>query len=290
MTLDIEPVSGSPVELGEGPHWNAVACELTYVDILNGAVWGWRPRDDRRWKIRYPGEVSAALPRASGGRLVAIDHELRTYGADGMREVIGAAELDLNHTRFNDCRCDPAGRLWAGTMSRKRWPGTAALYRLVPGGQLEQVITGTTISNGLGWSPDGARMYFIDSLTQRVDVFDYDIRTGEAEGRRAFAHVAVEAGLPDGLTVDAEGCVWVALFGGGALRRYSPDGELEAHIQLPASHPTCPAFGGEDMQTLFVTTSRHRLNAAERAEQPLAGAVLALRPGATGLAGAMYAG
>jgi sugar lactone lactonase YvrE len=194
-----------------------------------------------------------------------------------------------DHTRLNDCRCDPAGRLWAGTMSRERRPGTAALYRLGPGG-LERAIGGTTISNGLGWSPDGRSMYFIDSPTQRIDVLDYDVATGRAADRRPLVTIPEEDGLPDGLTVDAEGGIWVALFGGGAVRRYAPDGGLDAHVALPASHPTCPAFGGDDLRTLFVTTSRHRLTPAERAAQPLAGAVLGLRPGPAGRPGTPFAG
>jgi sugar lactone lactonase YvrE len=175
-------------------------------------------------------------------------------------------------------------------MSKQRVAGSAALYRLAPGAALEQVIAGTTISNGLAWSPSGERMYFVDSTTQRIDVFDFDAATGDIADRRTLAEIDPRDGLPDGMTVDAEGGVWVCLFGGAAIRRYGPDGRLDAAIALPATNPTSAVFGGADLRTLYITTARHRLSPRQLTAELLAGAVLALEPGVSGLPGNRFAG
>jgi sugar lactone lactonase YvrE len=236
------------------------------------------------------GEVSAVVPRADApGQIVAAGHRLVLRDGEASRTV-AVVEEDLPDNRFNDCKCDPQGRLWAGTMSKTRAPGTAALYRLVAGHQLERVIEGTTISNGLAWSPAGDTMYFIDSTTQRVDAFDFDPATGDISGRRTLVEIDPNDGLPDGMAVDAEGGLWVCLFGGAAIRRYDPDGRLEASIALPTTNPTSPVFGGPDLRTLYITTARHRLTPDQLAAEPLAGAVLALEPGIHGLPGNRFAG
>jgi len=270
-------------QLGECPCWDDRSETLLRVDIARGLVHGWNPATGAAWSRRQDGEVSAAVPREHGGGwLVAAGHQLLLDDGDRV-DVLASVEQDRPDNRFNDCKCDPQGRLWAGTMSKTRSPGTAALYRLSPGAQLERVVGATTISNGLGWSPAGDRMYFIDSTTQRIDAFDFDGRTGAIANRRTFAEVDPADGLPDGLTVDATGGVWVCLFGGAALRRYDEDGVLDASVALPVTNPTSPAFGGSDLSTLYVTSARHRLSDEQLAAEPLAGAVLALRPGVAGL-------
>jgi sugar lactone lactonase YvrE len=277
-------------QLGEGAFWDERTGQLLRVDIARGRVHAWCPASQRVSTRELVGEVSAVLPRANApGWLVAAGHALLLLDGD-RRHTLALVESDDPDTRFNDCKCDPQGRLWAGTMSRTRTPGSAALYRLEPGGEIERVIAGTTISNGLGWSPDGERMYFVDSTTQRVDVLDFDGARGAVANRRPFVAVEPRDGLPDGLTVDAEGGIWLCLFGGGAVRRYGPDGTLEAAILLPVTNPTSPVFGGADLRTLYVTSARHRLTLGQLAVEPLAGAVLALDPGVRGLAGNRFAG
>jgi sugar lactone lactonase YvrE len=272
-------------ELGEGPHWDAGSRQLIHVDITRGLVYGLNPETGQTWRIAQGGEVSAAIPCRDGGFLLANGHELVIRSSDSEPRIVASVERGLGHTRFNECRCDPRGTLWAGTMSRERRPRTGALYRLAPGGTIERVVTGTTISNGLGWSPEADRMYFIDSLTYRIDVFDYDLSSAELENRRTLASVDSNDGLPDGLTVDAEGCIWVCLFGGAAVRRYAADGSLMAHVSLPVTNPTCPAFGGADLATLYITSARHRLTAQQLAAEPLAGALLSMRLGVSGVPG-----
>jgi sugar lactone lactonase YvrE len=277
-------------QLGEGPFWDDLRGELLRVDISRGLVHGWNPSSGAGWRREYDGEVGAALPRAGAdGLVVAVGRRLVLDDGEG-EKVLARVEEDRPGNRFNDCRCDPSGRLWAGTMSGDSSPGEASLYRLSPGGEIERVISGTTISNGLGWSPAGDRMYFIDSTTRRVDVFDYDAQSGEIAGRRTFAELEPSDGLPDGMTVDSEGGVWVCVFGGGAVLRYGEDGALEGRVELPVTNPTNAVFGGPDLRTLYVTSARHELSEEQLAAEPLAGAVLALEPGVTGLPGNRFAG
>jgi sugar lactone lactonase YvrE len=276
--------------LGEGPHWDERRGELLRVDITRGRIHAWSPAGHRIATYELGGEVSAVVPRARApGWVVAAGHRLLLREGD-REQALGTVERDRADNRLNDCKCDPQGRLWAGTMSKRRATGTAALYRLAPHGEVERVIAGTTISNGLAWSPAGDRMYFVDSTTQRIDVLDFDPGTGAVADRRPLVHVEPRDGLPDGLTVDAEGGVWVCLFGGSAVRRYSAEGVLEAAISLPVSNPTSPVFGGADLRTLYVTSARHRLAPEQLASEPLAGAVLALDPGVRGLPGNRFAG
>lgn len=275
--------------LGESPSWDGENAVLTRVDITAGLLHSFSPEHGTRSRVEFGGELAAAVPRAGGGFVLAINHSLVTVGR-GPDQIVATVEHDSPDTRFNDCRADAAGRLWAGTMSRERRANSAALYRLEAGGEIEPVITGTTVSNGLGWNRDATRMYFIDSPTQRIDVFDYDLGTGSISGRRSFAEIAPSAGLPDGLTVDADDCVWVCLFGGAAVRRYAPSGELDREIRLPVTNPTCPAFGGRTLETLFITSARHRLTTVQLEREPAAGALLALRPGVRGRPANKYAG
>jgi sugar lactone lactonase YvrE len=276
--------------LGEGPHWDDRVGELLWVDITRGRIHAWRPTDGPARTEQLDGEVSAVVPRADApGHVVAAGHRLLLRDGEAER-TLAVVEEDLPDNRFNDCKCDPQGRLWAGTMSKTRAPGVAALYRLAPGGELERVIEGTTISNGLAWSPAGDTMYFIDSTTQRVDALDFDTATGDVGDRRTLIEIDPADGLPDGMTVDDEGGIWVCLFGGAAIRRYTPDGRLDATIPLPTTSPTSPVFGGPDLRTLYITTARHRLTPDQLAAEPLAGALLALDTGIRGLPGNRFAG
>jgi sugar lactone lactonase YvrE len=277
-------------ELGEGPFWDDLRGELLRVDISGGLVHGWNPSTGAAWRRECDEEVGAALPREGAeGLVLAVGRRIVVDEGDGVR-VLAHVEEDRPGNRFNDCKCDPAGRLWAGTMSGEHAPGEASLYRLVPGGEIERVISNTTISNGLGWSPAGDRMYFIDSTTHRIDMFDYDAESGEIAGRRTFAETDPSDGLPDGMTVDSEGGVWVCMFGGSAMLRYGDDGALEDRVELPVTNPTSPVFGGPDLRTLYVTSARHGLSEEQLAAEPQAGAVLVLQPGVAGLPGNRFAG
>jgi sugar lactone lactonase YvrE len=281
-----EPVGDARAALGEGPYWVPEDDCLLWVDISGGKL----------HRTYFPsGEtvtmdldaVSAAFPAVGGGILTAGGSRLALHlpaerGERWTMRVI--AEVPAREgIRFNDAGVDPAGRVWVGSMHTNESEPLGALYRLDAGSVLTTVVKGVTVSNGLGWSPDGVRMYYADSPMRRIDVFDYDPATGEAFQRRVFADLSAFDGVPDGLTVDADGFVWVAIWGGGVLRRFAPDGTQDAVIEVPVSQPTSCAFGGPGMTDLYVTTASIGLTEAELNEQPLAGRLLRLRPGPVGL-------
>jgi sugar lactone lactonase YvrE len=269
-------------QLGEGPRWDQSTQTLLWVDIVGKRVHRYDPgRGSDEW-IQLEELVSFVLPREQGGLVLGLPDGL--YESDWETiALLVPLEKEVPGNRTNDAACDPAGRLWCGTMAMDERTPSAGLYRIDTDLTVTRVVEGTTISNGLGWSPERDRFYFIDSPTMRLDVFDYDLEPGTVANRRPLAPVAVQGGGPDGLTVDAEGCVWVALHGGWGLQRYSPDGALIGHVRLPVSKVTSCCFGGEGLKELYVTTRRESLTEAEVRDQPLAGALFRLDPGVAGL-------
>jgi sugar lactone lactonase YvrE len=273
--LDIA-LRGEPV-LGEGPTWDAGTSSLVWVDILGSAVHRFRPGPGTDEVIPVPQHVGAAKPRTNGGLVLNLRDGI------GLLDVTGSAPRWLVYwardgMRGNDAAVDPAGRLWAGTMRYDTAPGGGFLARVDPGGRSRVVLPEVTISNGTGWSPDERLMYYIDSPTKRIDMFDYDVATGDATNRRPLAELTDTDGVPDGLCVDTDGCVWVAVHGAGQVRRYTPAGELDRTIEVPAKQVTACCFGGDDLTDLYVTTSREGFTERDAAEQPLAG-TLFVAPG-----------
>jgi sugar lactone lactonase YvrE len=279
----VELVLDARAELGEGPRWDARGQRLLWVDIMRGRVHAFRPEKGACRSVDVGRPVGALACAADGTVVLAVAGGFaRLHWKSGRVEMLAAVEADRPQNRMNDGACDPAGRFWAGTMALDERPGAGALYRLDPDLTVHTMLTGVTISNGIDWSLDGRRMYYVDSPTRRIDVFDFDPETGAIANRRPFVEVPAEAGIPDGLTIDADGFVWLALWGGAALRRYGPDGGLERSVPLPVSHPTSCAFGGPGLDLLYVTSARRPLGADERARQPAAGGLLRLRPGVVG--------
>jgi sugar lactone lactonase YvrE len=254
LSRDVDVAIRSDALLGEGPRWDAATGKLLWVDIEGRALHLSDPGTGEDRVVPLPNRVGAAAPTTSDAVLVALadrlalvdlrDESLRTLAVFPHGEGI----------RTNDGACDSAGRFWIGTMALDFAPGAGALYRYA-GGALERILDDVTLSNGLGWSPDDRCMYFIDSLTFRVDVFDFDAHDGSITGRRPFAAIDRADGTPDGLAVDDEGGVWVALYGGSAVRRYSPEGELERVLAVPAKNVTACCFGGDGGRSLFITTA-----------------------------------
>lgn len=276
--MEVTVLSPGADELGEGPVWLAQQGRLARVDISGRSIVISDPRERAERRLRVNEPVGFVVPVRGGGLLAGVGRALVRLDDDGrVTHRLAAVEPERASNRFNDAACDARGRLWAGTMSTVREPGAAALYRVEAGRRPERMLADVTISNGLDWDLDGTRLYYVDSVTQRIDAIDFDLDRGRLGTRRPFAVIGAADGLPDGLCVDAQGGVWVALFGGGAIRRYRPDGSLDAHLDLPVSHPTSLAFGGEDLQDLYVTS-------AKRSDQPLAGSLLRLRVGVTGRA------
>jgi len=285
MPVTAEPVGDVTAVLGEGPYWRPEDDALLWVDVVRGHLLMTRVQSGETITTELD-TVSAAFPAVGGGIITAGGHRLMlraTRPGEGLAGRIIAEAPAKDGVRFNDASVDPAGRVWVGSMDIKEKEPLGTLYRLDTGGTLTPVVKGATVSNGIGWSPDGTRMYYNDSPLRRIDMFDYDQATGEAYQGRMFADLSGAEGFPDGLTVDADGYVWVAMFAGGALRRFTPAGHQDAVIPLPVSQPTSCAFGGPGMADLFVTTAYRDLSEAQRAAQPLAGRLLRLRPGPVGL-------
>jgi sugar lactone lactonase YvrE len=286
---EIEVAVPAQARLGEGPRWDAATRTLLWVDITGRRMHRYDPAAGRDESAPMPGLVSLALPRRRGGVVVGLPDGLHVLDGGRLSPLAplpgaGAA------IRTNDGACDASGRLWVGTMAMDERSPLGGLFRVSADLRVFPVVTGTTISNGLGWSPSGRRFYFIDSPSRRVDVFDFDVATGALEHRRPLAAVEVEGAVPDGLAVDAEGGVWVALHGGWGLRRYSPDGELVDALALPVSQVTSCCFGGAGLRELYVTTRSEGLDEAAQAAQPLAGALLRLDAGVAGLPTHPFAG
>ena len=269
------PCSAVAGLLTEGPRWDAVRDELLWVDILGPSVHRGRPGADGILEplatLSVDRHVGAAAPDGRGGYVLAAGPGFLHVDEAGTIRELAQPEGGRDDVRMNDGACDPQGRFWAGTMAYDESPGAGALYRLELDGSCTTVLTDLTISNGIGWSPDGATMYLADSGAARVDAFDFDAIDGALSRRRTIIQIDEPGVAPDGLTVDDDGGIWVALWDGAAVRRYTPDGTLLTTVPVPVDRPTSCAFGGSDRSTLFVTTARQGLDGAALARQPDAG-------------------
>jgi sugar lactone lactonase YvrE len=283
--LAVELVLDAHAQVGEGPVWDDASGTLVWVDIMSNAVHRYDPATGRDRTIDVGQPVGAAVLRGDGNGLVLALRD--GFGmldeSSGQVQLVAAVEADVPTNRMNDGKCDPAGRFWAGTMAFEVAPGVAALYRLGPNLQVSRMLSGVTLSNGLGWSPDGRHMYYIDSTTLGLDVFDFEPADGSLGERRRLITIPPGEGLPDGMTVDAEGGLWIALHGSGSIRRYTPDGRVDRVVRVPPRMVTCCTFGGPDLTDLYITTMSLGLSEAGRRAQPLAGALFRCRPGVRGL-------
>jgi sugar lactone lactonase YvrE len=278
-----EPVTDPLCEHGEGPVW-LPGGGLRWVDMLAGDLMGLHA--DGSVTRDHLGPVLAALrPRASGGLVVALEREFALVDPDGTVHALDELWTDPA-VRMNDGGCDPDGRFYCGSMAYDTAPGRGSLYRLDPDGSARMILDDLTISNGLAWSPDGGTAYYVDTPTQRIDAFDYDREKG-LTGRRPVAQLADAPGHPDGLTVDAEGALWVAMHDGGVVLRYWPDGRPDGQVPLPVRMVTACTFGGPRLDQLFITTSRLGL---EPGEEPASGSLYRADVGVTGLPAATFAG
>jgi sugar lactone lactonase YvrE len=284
-----EALTPEPCFLGECCRYDEVRQELSWVDLDAGRFFRARvdgPRVELVATYEVGGALGALAPYAQRERgwLCAIDQGLATLSLDGT--VTTLCEPEAHHrgvVRMNDGAADPWGRFWIGTMAYDSAPGKGTLYRYDPAdGSVATILTGATIANGLGWSPDAARFYFVDSIPGTLDVFDVDARGDVANRQTLVAFDGPREGYPDGLCLDAEGCVWVALWGGSAVRRYSPDGELLATVAVGATQPACCAIGGAGGTTLYVTTAREDLTPAQLEADPDAGRMFACEVGVAG--------
>jgi sugar lactone lactonase YvrE len=274
--------------LAEGPLWDARTSELLWVDIMAGLVHRFDPAAGTDVALDVGQPVGAVVPRTAGGYALAVrdGFAVAETHVNDIR-LVAPIDQDRPELRMNDGACDSSGRFWAGTMHLDEVPEAASLYRLGTDGRVETMLGDVTVSNGIGWSPDDTVMYYADTPTLGVDAFDFDPASGAISNRRRIVTIEEGAGQPDGLAVDEAGCVWIALWEGWAVRRYSPSGTLVGVIDLPVARVTKPAFGGAALDELFITTAKPD---APDAEQPNAGGIFLAHPGVHGLHPNAYAG
>ncbi len=289
----IEALPGvAPSLLGESPLWHPLEQVLYWCDIPGHKLNRFDPAsgDHREWA--FDTDVACGAPLQDGGLLLALRGGLVRFDpATGVSTPLADAPYDTARERFNDGKADPLGRFWVGTIYEPRDSPRAALYRFAAG-HLARMASDITVSNGLAWSPDARTLYWADTKAHSVAALDYDIDDGSLARRRVFAQFPVKTpdqplasygGRPDGAAVDAEGGYWVAMFEGARLLRFAPDGTLTREVHLPVRCPTMPCFGGRDLKTLYITTSREKRPADELAREPLAGCVLQMRVEVPGL-------
>lgn len=294
---DIQVAVASASLLGEAPMWHPREQVLYYCDVPGKRLNCFDPRsgDLKHWD--FDTEPASLAPSLDGSLVLAMrDGLFRFDPATGERQRLVKPPYDMAKERFNDGKADPQGRFWVGTVYESREP-MAALY-CFSNGVLERRAEGVANSNGLAWSPDGRTMYWADTKAHEIHAFDVDPSGGELSRRRLFASFVVKAadqdlstygGRPDGAAMDSEGCYWIAMFEGACVLRLSPHGEVVREVRLPVQCPTMPCFGGPDLRTLYITTSREKRPAEELARQPLAGCVLSLRVDVPGLPANMVA-
>jgi sugar lactone lactonase YvrE len=300
--------------IGEGPAWDRPRERILWCDNSVGLIHearctgynGWH--ETRHWALNR--SIAAAVPRRAGGLVVASGVEILTLSDAGDIRSFARLDAEPQSVKLNDAKCDSQGRLWAGTRDmdfgvpdRKITAGRAALYRIDPDGAVVRMLTGATLCNGLDWSPDGSIFYFIDTYSRTVDAFDFDIDQGAISHRRNVVTLYSDEGLPDGMTVDSEGNLWVAIAGAGEIRCYSPEGSLLARVSVATPTVTSCAFGGIAGRDLFITTARVRLPAIALSgltqgfslevrdpREPGAGGLHVCRPGVSGMPSHDFAG
>jgi len=287
---DVRCVAQTQDVLGEVPRWHMTEQALYWIDAFKPAVHRLDPASGKVESWTPPDKLGSFAPRKTGGLLLAGRNGFVLYDPrSGHFERIADPENGATVNILNDGRCDSAGRFWVGSMSRTIQSPTGTLYRLDQG-RVDALDNSIWVANGLAWSPDDRLMYFADSHLHTIFVYDFDVAAGMIGKRREFAKVKGRAGVPDGASVDAEGFLWTALFDGGCVARFAPDGRLDRTIEMPVSRPTACAFGGNDLRTLYVTTARFRLTPDKLASETHAGGLLALDVGVKGTPEPMYVG
>jgi sugar lactone lactonase YvrE len=289
---EVELVLDTKSDLGEGAIWNYKTGELIWVDITGKILNFYTPKLKNNKEMLTGQMIGTVVPAESGKMMVALENGFYQLDPEtGAKKLIANPEEDIPGNRFNDGKCDPAGRFWAGTMSTTGKRQAGALYRLDADGSVHKMIDNVGTSNGIVWSPDYTKMYYIDTPTRKVMAWDYNNETGEISNPKPAVEVPEEMGYPDGMTIDADGNVWIALWSGSAVGCWNPEtGELLRTIDVPAKNVTSVAFGDDDLGTLYITTARTGTSEEELEKFPLAGGVFKTRPGVKGVEAFFFKG
>ena len=292
MSIQAELLIDAHASVGEGPIWDADANVLWWVDIMASKLYAYDPETgaNREWDVGQ--HVGTVVQRASGGLMLALRDGFAAYDpGSGALEMLVDPEAHLSGNRFNDGKCDPAGRLWAGTMAYEDQSDQGSVYRLDTDHSVHRMIGDIGISNGIIWSLDASTMYYTDSLDFAIRAYDYDAETGGIGNERTIIDIPEEMGFADGFTIDEEGMLWVAHFRAGRVRRWNPDtAAVLAEVELPTSCVTACAFGGPNLDQLYITSASFRLSEAEKAQEPHAGALFVAETGVRGVAADKFGG
>src|SRR5262245_7167102 len=277
--------------LGESPIWGPRSRRLWGVDITKPCLQSFGPATGERRVFALPGQFCGCIAlRATGGLVLAIERSLHAFDPQtGALTILVKTETDLPDNRLNDGRCDRRGRFWIGTMDADIRSPSGSFYRIGPDGTVTRMFDNVTVPNSTAFSPDDRTLYFADTPRHQILAFDFDIVAGTIANRRIFVDLTHRKGLPDGSCVDAEGFLWNAEFAGGRLVRYAPDGRVDRTVEMPVKHTTSCCFGGDTLDTLYVTTASFPLSEEERKTSP-AGSLFALQPGVRGLPEAAFGG
>ncbi len=294
MTTNYTLISEARCETGESPVWVAQESSLYWLDIPAGKIYRWHASSDVLSQWQMPEMVGSMAMCTHGGWIVAMETgiyqvQLNPHGAC-THTKLADVEHPIQPMRFNDGRCDRQGRFLSGTMfnDTKAGKNVGSLYQFGNGHQLNRLMGDLIVPNGLAFSPDGRTMYLADTYTSRQTVwaFDYDVDSGTPHKQRVFVDMYQHLGRPDGAAIDADGCYWVCATDAGLVSRFTPEGKLDRSLAVPTAKPAMCAFGGNNLDTLFVTSLR-RAGISEE-EDPYAGRVFALQPGVKGLAEPMF--
>ena len=291
--MEAECVVQETAIVGESPVWSPRERALYWVDISGRKIHRFHPASGGNETFHLPDPVTALALRAAGGLVLSLRKEFALFDLKSQQLTkLCNPEVDRPDNRFNDAKCDRQGRFWAGTMGDVKWDQpSGALYRLDPNGAMTRLQENVICANGMGWSPDNRTMYFTESFRYAIFAYDFDAVAGTISNRRVFAEVDRAGGaFPDGLTVDAAGYVWSVHNAVGRVVRYAPDGRIERTIKLPVPRPCGCTFGGEEFDTLYITTARETLSPEQLAKYPLSGSLFAVTPGVRGLPEPMFAG
>ncbi len=282
---DAELVLDTRSGLGEGAIWNYKSNELYWVNITEGLLHVFDPSDNSNQTFDMGEMIGTVVPYRENDFVVALERGIfKLNREDTTFSLLAKPEKNKPDNRFNDGKCDPGGRLWVGTISKKGAKKVGGLFRIEPGGDTEQVLDSITISNGIVWTSDMKRMYYIDTPTSSVYGFDYDVKSGTISGKDIVILIPKEMGFPDGMTIDEEDKLWIGHWGGYGVYRWDPEtGEYLGRVNVPARNVTSCAFGGENLDTLYITTARAGMDDEEQEKFPLSGGLFKVVPGVKGV-------
>lgn len=287
---EVHPIVTLSSHLGESPMWDENEGVLWWIDIYKPTLNRFDPESGRNEEIVLDQNIHAIAVRREGGIVGSFEHGIGFLDPASARVTTVTNPIGEVEAKFNDGKCDQSGRFWTGSMSNDWVTPVGCLYRFDADGSVRTMDSGFNLSNGMGWSLDNTTMYFTDFGQSTIFAYDYDAETGGIDNRRPFVEIPEDEGRPDGMTVDADGCLWVALWDGWAVARFDPSGKRIETIPMPCMRPTSCMYGGADLSTMYVTSATMMLTEEQLADQPLAGALFAIDTGCRGRIEPKFAG